>query len=187
VATHLSLKLQRDLIRRQAMTDALTGLPNRRQFEQELARQWQQALRHDRTLALLVIDIDYFKQYNDHYGHVAGDACLQQVAQAMQAALRRPYDLLARYGGEEFVVLLAETGLDGAMQVAQALLTAVTAQAMPHTASLVRPYISISIGVAAACATAQQSAHDLLQRADQQLYAAKAGGRARASAGEVAG
>nr|WP_145545697.1 diguanylate cyclase [Variovorax boronicumulans] len=181
VRTQLRLKRLADELRRLATVDALTGLSNRRAFDNALEREWHRALRDGEPLALLLMDVDHFKKYNDHYGHPAGDACLQAVAGALQHQANRPADLAARYGGEEFALLLPNTTLDGAGHIAARLGEAVAALALAHAASPTRPTVSISIGVSGRMPETPPRCgpSDLLTRADEALYAAKAGGRAR--------
>lgn len=170
----LNLELN-DLARR----DGLTGLPNRRHFDEVLAREWERALRTGQPLCVLLVDVDHFKAYNDHRGHLAGDACLARVAEAMQSAIHRPADLVARYGGEEFVVLLPETRLEGASDLALRLIERVDHLALPHGASQTAAHVTISIGVACLVGRAWPSPADLLAAADQALYEAKHLGRRR--------
>jgi diguanylate cyclase (GGDEF)-like protein len=158
-------------------TDPLTGLANRRLLEQCLLTEVARAHRHGLPLALLALDVDHFKRFNDHYGHLAGDDALVQVAAALQAQARRPADLAARTGGEEFALLLPHTRPDEAREMAQQLLQAVDALALPHAASGVSPCVSVSIGVATL--TAGEPVRDLMLRADEALYAAKTTGRHR--------
>lgn len=165
-----------------SLTDALTGLANRRHFDEVLAREWQRALRTGEPLALAVLDVDWFKAYNDHYGHPAGDACLQQIAQTLAATISRSSDLVARYGGEEFLFLAPATGAAGAQSMAQRLVTAVAALNLPHTASPLG-HVSISVGVTAMQADAHLPAQALVQRADAALYRAKSLGRNRVECG----
>lgn len=161
-----------------SLTDALTGIGNRRQFDAMLAQQWRQAQRSGTPLALAILDVDWFKPYNDLYGHPQGDACLRQVAQALEATLGRSTDFVARYGGEEFVFLAPMTDLAGALQRAEELLAAVRALNLPHSGS---PYgrVTLSIGVAAMQAAPGDDPQRLLQRADAALYRAKQQGRNR--------
>lgn len=166
-----------ETLEKMAFVDALTGLPNRRQFDQALQAEWQRGMRSGQPLALLLMDIDFFKQYNDLYGHLGGDACLQAVAKVLPSAMGRSYDLVARYGGEEFVCLLPECNLAGAHAKAQALCAAVRALQIPHAGSSVAPHVTISVGVAAWVPSAQASAEQLLAQADTHLYAAKEAGR----------
>ncbi|RCL27570.1 diguanylate cyclase [Pseudomonas sp. AFG_SD02_1510_Pfu_092] len=165
-------------LERQAMHDALTGLANRRCFDEALAQEIRRAQRNGTSLGLLMIDIDHFKRYNDTYGHPAGDTCLQQIAALLGACIRRPSDLLARYGGEELAVILPDTDHDGAAVVATLMLERLALQPIPHQGS---PFghVTASIGIACAAGTALDSPSSLLQRADQALYVAKQTGRYR--------
>lgn len=182
VKTHLTLKRQGDYLRSMAMLDGLTGVANRRKLEVRLEAAWSQACRDNGPLSLIMIDVDYFKKYNDHYGHQRGDQCLRRLAMALAATLNRPYDLLARYGGEEFACLLPDTDLAGAERVAQKMLAAVAELRIEHLASDVGPQVSLSLGVATVLASARLTPQELLRCADEQLYLAKAGGRARVCA-----
>lgn len=185
--THITLKQQADMLASLAMVDALTHLPNRRRFDQQLQTEFLRAQREATPLSLLMIDIDFFKQYNDHYGHGGGDICLQKVAAAMAQVIQRPSDLLARLGGEEFVVILAQTDASGAALIAQRLCTAVEQQGLTHANSGVAPVVTVSVG----CATklpgnAISDAGALLASADAQLYRAKTSGRNRIACAPVA-
>jgi diguanylate cyclase (GGDEF)-like protein len=159
--------------------DALTGVANRRSFDTHLAYEWSRAAREQTPLALIMIDIDYFKAFNDHYGHPHGDECLKQVAQALAGPLKRPGDLLARYGGEEFIILLPWTGLPGAMALAERLRNRVTGLRIPHRRSAAADHVTISLGVACDIPTRQATPQELIEAADQGLYAAKEKGRDR--------
>ena len=161
-----------------SQTDPLTGLANRRAFDQRLAEEVSRAVRHQMPLALLVVDIDHFKAYNDHYGHPAGDVCLRQVAAVLSQCAGRPTDLVARLGGEEFAVLLPHQGGADAMQVAERCLRAVEAAAIAHAGSSITAHLTVSIGVAQSIETAHDGAA-LLAAADAALYAAKRQGRSR--------
>jgi len=167
-------------LQRLVALDGLTQIANRRQFDAQLQLAWRRGLRHHQPVALLLIDVDDFKAYNDHYGHPAGDEVLRQVARLLQAQQRRPDDLAARYGGEEFVLLLPDAPAEAALQVAQALLTALRQQAMPHAKSRVGDRVSVSVGVAAMVPDAGVDAQALVNAADAMLYAAKQAGRDRA-------
>jgi len=161
-----------------ARHDALTGLANRRSFDEALVRETARSRRSATPLALLMIDIDHFKRYNDHYGHQAGDACLQQVARLLSTCIRRPADLLARYGGEELVVILPDTDATGATVIAQAMLECLGREPIAHHGSpLAR--VSVSIGIACMNGREAEDARVLLERADQALYIAKEAGRNR--------
>jgi diguanylate cyclase (GGDEF)-like protein len=159
-----------------AMRDSLTGLANRRCFDESLAMEARRAQRDGSTLALLMIDIDYFKLFNDAFGHVAGDACLQTVGRVLQDCVRRPSDLLARYGGEEMGVIMPDTDADGAAVVAQLILDRLKQEHINHSAS---PFgrLSVSIGIATATGAQLDSMQGLIEAADQALYHAKALGR----------
>jgi len=161
-----------------SLTDALTGIANRRHFDEVLAREWKRAQRVGEPLALAVVDVDWFKAYNDHYGHPAGDSCLQQVAQTLVATISRSTDLVARYGGEEFVFLAPSTALGSAQSMAQKLVKAVEALALPHEHSPLG-HLSVSVGVASMHNDGESPVQSLLQQADAALYRAKAQGRNR--------
>lgn len=164
--------------------DGLTGLANRRHFDQTLNREMKRAARTEQPLSLLMCDIDHFKSYNDNYGHQGGDDCLKQVAHAMQQAINRPFDLLARYGGEEFAVILPETDMTGAKDIAHSLLQVMNDIAVPHAFSNVADHVTLSLGVASLVNLARESDFDtfgrtLIEQADKSLYQAKLEGRNR--------
>ena len=162
----------------QSQTDALTGLANRRAFDQRLAEEVSRAARHGVPVSLLIVDIDHFKAYNDHYGHPAGDACLRRVATVLRECAGGPTDLVARVGGEEFAVLLPHQGRAEALQVAERCLRGVEAAAIAHAGSPVAPYVTLSVGVAQSTPSGQDAAA-LLASADAALYRAKGEGRRR--------
>ncbi|HYW03496.1 MAG TPA: diguanylate cyclase [Gammaproteobacteria bacterium] len=173
-----------------SLLDALTGVANRRHFDEALEREWQAARERrampggsspapDEGLALLMVDIDHFKAYNDCYGHVAGDECLRRVAWAIQSATRRTSDLAARYGGEEFAVLLPEAGRRGALEVARRILQNVRALELPHADSPVAGEVTVSVGMACLEGDDAVDPLELVVRTDQALYRAKHGGRRR--------
>ena len=170
-------------LRQLVYVDGLTGVANRRHFDEQLQTEWRRCLRSHQPLALLMVDIDYFKLYNDHYGHQQGDACLQAVAGALKAGLGRAHDLVARYGGEEFVCLLPEIDVHGARRVAQGLCAAVQALGLAHAPSPLGAVVTVSIGVACDVPTAEGAPADLLAQADAHLYRAKNAGRNRIEAG----
>ena len=180
VKTHLSLKAHADLLRQMAFLDGLTGVWNRRAFDERVRSEWQRAARSAQPLSLVLMDIDFFKRYNDLYGHQAGDDGLRRVARALASLLHRPADMLARYGGEEFVCVLPETDAVGALEVAARMERGIRAEAMPHAASEVGPLLTISLGVATALVKPEDSVEALLARADANLYRAKSEGRGRA-------
>ena len=179
VHTHLTLQRQTEVLKRLVFIDALTHAFNRRYFDERLAEEWGRAQRTGRPLGLILIDVDYFKQFNDVNGHQRGDDALRQVAQALQETTLRPGDVVCRYGGEEFACLLPDTDLDGALQVAQRMKLAVRELAIGHPASAVDQVLTISAGVAVRTPTSRGDAAALLALADAQLYRAKAEGRAR--------
>lgn len=157
--------------------DGLTQVGNRRGFDEYLTREWQRSLRKQTPLALILCDIDFFKSYNDTYGHQAGDDCLRRVAHALCNGVERPTDFIARYGGEEFAVILPNTLLEGAVQVAERLCTAIQALGLPHASSLVSPYVTLSLGVASIVPHSEVSSSLLIAEADRALYLAKTEGR----------
>jgi diguanylate cyclase (GGDEF)-like protein len=159
-------------------TDALTGVANRRQFDGVLAAEWSRAVRHGQPLALGLIDLDWFKQYNDNYGHQAGDECLRQVAHTLAAIISRSSDLVARYGGEEFVFIAPDTSREGAIHLAEAARRAVEQLNVPHAFSDYG-HLTLSIGVALCIPKREDSPDALLRTADAMLYQAKAQGRNR--------
>jgi diguanylate cyclase (GGDEF)-like protein len=161
-----------------AMKDALTGLANRRCFDESLAMEARRAQRDGTTLALLMIDIDYFKLFNDSFGHVAGDACLQRVGRILEGCVRRPSDLLARYGGEEMAVIMPDTDVAGATVVAQLILDRLAQAHIAHPSSPVGR-VTVSIGIAAASGARLDHVPGLIEVADQALYNAKTAGRNR--------
>lgn len=166
--------------------DSLTQILNRRSFNEFAQQQWAQTKRHQQPISALMIDVDHFKLYNDHYGHPAGDACLKKVTQAIKSCLHRTNDLLGRYGGEEFVVLLPETDTQGAYCVAQAINKAICDLNIPHTTSMTGTHVTASIGGATCIRTTSHSLDELVKYADRALYKAKRSGRNRALVDEVA-
>jgi len=166
-------------LRRMSMRDGLTGIANRRSFDERIASEWRRGLRSGKSLSLMMIDIDHFKPYNDHYGHVEGDRCIRAVAQALSQVVHRGTDLVARYGGEEFVVVMPDTDADAALWLANACLQTIAGLAMEHAHSTAAETISISIGMCTIVADATLNAETLVTRADQALYEAKRSGRNR--------
>ncbi|MBB5016833.1 diguanylate cyclase (GGDEF)-like protein [Chitinivorax tropicus] len=177
VRNHLEIKRNRELLQRLAITDGLTGLANRRHFEDALSHEVNRQRRRRGDLSLVLIDVDFFKQYNDHYGHPAGDMVLRSLADALVATLQRPADLIARIGGEEFACLLPETEMEGAMAVAERIRSSVEALAMPHACSQASSCVTVSIGVAHVDSGEPDAGHALYKLADAQLYKAKKRGR----------
>lgn len=166
--------------------DSLTQIYNRRTFNEIGQQQWLIAARQQQPISALMIDADHFKLYNDHYGHPAGDSCLQKITNAIKSCLHRPTDLLGRYGGEEFIVLLPETDINGAFRVADAIKKAVEAAAILHEASPTSNCVTVSVGGASCATTNGHTLEELIKSADRALYKAKRSGRNRALVDEVA-
>ena len=183
VRNHLQLKRYRDYLETIAFVDGLTGIPNRRSFDQHIRSEWQRGTRTNGELSLLLIDIDHFKQYNDTYGHQAGDACLTLVAKALSSSVHRPGDLVARYGGEEFVCVLPSTNLDGAELIGSTLREAVNFLKIPHKSSSVCGHVTISVGGAWVQLDQSKEIGDLISAADENLYKSKSDGRDRVTVG----
>ena len=184
----VSLTKENQALQRLAFMDGLTKVANRRRFNDTLSQLWQSAIAKRQPISLLLCDIDYFKRYNDTYGHLTGDTCLQAVADALVRAAHRQDDQVARYGGEEFAILLPATDAKGAQQVALAAHSELARAQMPHKASLVKPFVSLSIGICTLMPDdAQQQSEILIHGADEALYAAKLGGRDRSVANTAEG
>jgi diguanylate cyclase (GGDEF)-like protein len=167
-------------LQRLAHSDGLTGLANRRRFDEYIGEEWYRSAREKQVLSLILCDIDAFKQYNDRYGHLQGDDCLQRVARAIRDTLKRPGDLAARFGGEEFAIVLPNTPAEGAMTVAQLLRNTIRDLAIPHESSPVDSFLTVSLGVAGTVPSAELSPLALINIADEALYRAKKQGRDRA-------
>ena len=166
--------------------DSLTQIYNRRTFNELAQQQWTQAKRHQQSISALMIDVDHFKLFNDHYGHPAGDACLKKVTQAIKSCLHRSTDILGRYGGEEFIVLLPETDAKGAMRVAQSIGEALETLELRHDVSPTSQFVTASIGGATCLRTTGHDLEELIKNADRALYKAKRAGRNRSWVDEVA-
>jgi len=186
VKTHLTIRaLQQELEARNrelaglVNIDGLTRIANRRHFDERLQHEWKRLGRGCRELALIFLDIDFFKLYNDTYGHQAGDECLKHVSHALQQVTRRPADLAARYGGEEFVILLPCTDEAGAQQVADNIRSALRQLQLPHARSTVSRYVTCSMGIACVIPTPTGTAEKFIRVADNALYQAKTQGRDR--------
>ncbi|MEO7105174.1 MAG: diguanylate cyclase [Rhodoferax sp.] len=177
IRVHMQLKRQSSLLENLVFVDALTEVPNRRALDQTFAQEWARSLRSGSPLSYILIDIDLFKQFNDHYGHGSGDDCLVRVAKALHGCVQRPSDCLGRYGGEEFAAILAHTDLEQALQVAQNFHASVAALRVPHAHSEVAAQVTISIGVATTVPHSEQTPHFLSDAADRMLYAAKHAGK----------
>jgi diguanylate cyclase (GGDEF)-like protein len=157
--------------------DGLTGIANRRRFDTLVTVEWNAARRNQRPLSLIMVDIDFFKQYNDRYGHVGGDDCLRRVAQTLRAGATRPRDVVARYGGEEFVLVLPETDEKGAKHVAARCRDALSRERIPHETSTIAPMVTVSIGVGTIVPSPEENPLQFIEEVDKRLYRAKQGGR----------
>lgn len=164
-------------LRRLASIDSLTQLANRRCFDEFLHQEWQRLRREQGFLSLILLDIDFFKSYNDTYGHQSGDECLKHVARLIEETIKRPADLAVRYGGEEFAVILPNTPLEGAMHIAREIHAKVELAAIAHAGSQISPHLTLSGGVATIIPSHQSALGDLIASADQALYRAKLQGR----------
>lgn len=185
VKNHLHLKQSRDQLERLSSVDELTNIPNRRHYEEFLQRSWLTMSQQSKPISAIMIDIDYFKRFNDHYGHTEGDICLHQVAAAMQSALSKPEDLLARYGGEEFICILPDTSQESAQRIAENLRFAVANLKIKHLKSQISTIVTASLGLATVIPSVEYTAMDLINSADQALYESKSSGRNRVSCREL--
>lgn len=180
-ASQMKLEVLNLQLLKLANLDGLTGLANRRHFDERLGEEWLRALRNRQPLTLIMFDVDLFKLYNDKFGHLAGDECLKRVARASQEIVSRPADTVARYGGEEFILLLPETDSSGAVQVAEKLRVMVENLHLPNPDSTISPFVTISLGVATVTPKANSDMDDCLKLVDDALYQAKNAGRNRIS------
>jgi len=183
VRNHIELKRQRDHLQRLSAVDGLTGISNRRAFADYLDKEWRGAIRQHAPISLLMADIDNFKEFNDAYGHLAGDECLRKVASALAGAVMRPADMVARFGGEEFAVILPDTGANEATLVGERLLTSIRRMGLPHQHSGAASYVTLSFGLVAARPERGMESAELIEMADRLLYQAKAEGRNRIKTG----
>ena len=173
----LQLKVTRDELDRAARLDSLTQIYNRREFDRAMTQEWRRCARSRVPLSLLMVDIDYFKKYNDHYGHLAGDGCIRMLAQTMKESVDRTADLVCRYGGEEFGILLPDTGVEGALKVAENIQQRINALEIPHETSDVSDYVTVSVGCFTMLPTQNGDMTALIAGADKRLYRAKNSGR----------
>ncbi|OGQ95052.1 MAG: diguanylate cyclase response regulator [Deltaproteobacteria bacterium RIFOXYD12_FULL_57_12] len=173
-------------LQRLSSLDGLTGIANRRSFDETLHKEWQRAMRQGTPLSLIMLDIDFFKLYNDHYGHQGGDDCLKSVAAALEGSLQRETDFLARYGGEEFSAVLPETDQAGALKIAEGMRAAVQEKKLAHAKSKVSDHVSISVGVGTCIPKRDGKPEALISSADQALYKAKEEGRNRVKGSDPA-
>lgn len=183
----LLLEEANEELRQLSALDGLTGIANRRAFEERIDEEWRRAVRDSASIALLMIDIDHFKLYNDRYGHLQGDDCLVHLAQGLRRAVSRPADFIARYGGEEFAVILPDTDLHGAVNVAENLRSRVATLGIRHEASPVHHAVTISVGAATVVPSPEMGVAVLIAAADRTLYRAKQNGRNRVESEWVAG
>ena len=179
VALHLEVVRQRRILERLAHADVLTGLANRRRFDEVYEVEWQRARRSGKPLSVAWLDIDCFKQYNDHYGHPAGDRALRAIARTASACMRRPGDLAARYGGEELVLLMPNTDAAAACELVSSTCDAIAALDIAHAGSIVAPMLTVSAGGATRASDSLETAAAMFEAADVQLYRAKNAGRNR--------
>ncbi|MBV1796625.1 diguanylate cyclase [Siccirubricoccus sp. G192] len=177
VRNHIEMKQMRDQLAELTVTDALTGLGNRRRLERTLSQEVARLARTAADLSVIILDIDFFKRFNDSYGHSAGDRCIAMVGATLNRAVRRAADLAVRYGGEEFACVLPEAGHEEAMAVAHNIRDRVQALGIPHSQSDAAPYVTVSVGVATAICTPGADLSSWIRAADAQLYLAKAAGR----------
>ena len=177
IKNHLELKYQRDFLENLSSLDGLTGIPNRRRFDEFIEQAWLSAAKKNQALAIMMLDIDYFKQFNDYYGHIQGDDCLKQVAQMLTTKIDFNHNLVARYGGEEFVCVLPNMDGYESLNLAQEIRQAIYQEKIHHAASVISKYLTVSIGIAATIPTEGLKPEYLLKQADKALYNAKARGR----------
>ena len=187
IQTHVNIKLKSDMYQELSLYDGLTHIPNRRSFDEGYNKLYKEAQREGHSIVVMMLDIDYFKPYNDNYGHGKGDETLIKVAAAISGSIRRPSDIVARYGGEEFVVVLKDVDTEGAKKVAQALVESVASLKIEHGYSAIASFITISVGVAYKFAKSEISQDALLKISDEALYRAKEGGKNRFEFVEVNG
>ena len=172
-----ALRLANEQLEKLSMTDALTAIANRRSLDQYLQQEWQRAIRERQPLSFILFDLDHFKRFNDTYGHQKGDECLVDVAHAVQVIIHRSSDLVARYGGEEFAVVLVNTDLEGACQIAKRIQQTIQALKIPHESSKSSQYVTVSLGVSSIIPPTQSQPNLVIRQADEALYAAKQVGR----------
>lgn len=184
----LQSELQKSNAELQKLTcqDGLTGIANRRRFDDFIRKECLRSAREGTPISLVLIDIDYFKLYNDNYGHLKGDDCLQKVAETLERAVQRPADIVARYGGEEFAVVLPNTNAHGAVKIADSLRHAIESLELPHVYSPLCNIVTISMGIACKVASEKASPADLIEMADEALYEAKNAGRNQSKVHDIA-
>lgn len=181
IRNHIDLKKARDILEKQAFIDGLTTIPNRRRFDEVLDQKWQEAVEHKSPLSMILMDIDFFKKYNDSYGHQQGDDCLIQIGHILRRSLLRSCDCAFRYGGEEFAMILPDTSEQEAFDQAENIRKEVLMQHLPHRHSQIADYVTVSLGVALLVPTPDTRPCELLSMADSALYRAKEQGRNQVS------
>ena len=179
VKNHLELKVQRDLLQSLSTLDGLTGISNRRAFDDFMDKEWRRGMRLKTPLSMVLVDVDRFKNFNDNYGHTAGDECLKKIAHVLGDQVQRSVDMAARYGGEEFACLLPQTDLQGAIQVARKIRQAVIKLQIPHAFSEAAEFVSVSIGAATVIPEESLNPQELINMSDSAMYEAKKKGRNR--------
>ncbi|MBF0195269.1 MAG: diguanylate cyclase [Magnetococcales bacterium] len=177
IKNHIISKKRKDALEKLSIVDGLTGVANRRHFDQFLEQEWRRAVRSGLSMAVILMDIDHFKLYNDHLGHAAGDECLKKVAQTLKNTLQRSTDLLARYGGEEFVAVLPQVEHAGGATTSERLLNNIASLQIPHPLSTTSDHVTISVGCASMMPTRGSTPQPLVEAADKMLYTAKYQGR----------
>lgn len=170
--THKREQLEEELLQI-SLTDALTGIANRRVFDELMEKEWRRCMRSGSPLSLALIDIDYFKLFNDNYGHQAGDDCLKNVANSLATSVRRASDFLARYGGDEFIIIMPETDINGARYVGENIRKTIEALKISHQYSKISQFVTISVGVSSVVPNKNISTKDLIKKTDEALYKAK--------------
>lgn len=173
------LEIANEELQELVFKDELTQLHNRRYFDEVMVKEWKRAIREKQAISLIMCDVDYFKQYNDSYGHQAGDYCLQKVAQCLALSCQRPTDAVCRYGGEEFVIVLPNTKYSGAIYIAGQIRSRLRQCKIPHEKSLVSKYVTLSFGVASCIPQVNEDYNLFLEKADNALFASKKQGRDR--------
>ncbi len=179
VRTHLILKRKTDLLESLVSIDGLTEIPNRRRFDEMLDHEWRRTMRVAAPLSMIMMDIDFFKNFNDNYGHAVGDECLRKVAHTLEYSIKRASDFVARYGGEEFAAILPETTIEAALTIAERIRSNVENLAIPHAFSHVSEHVTLSLGAATLIPTGAMAPNNLIEAADKALYKAKEAGRNR--------
>ena len=177
VRNQINSNMYLKMVEAHAREDTLTGIANRRIYDEMFVKIWKQCVREEEYISLIMIDADYFKLYNDHYGHGAGDECLRKIAQVLKTSANRPFDIAARYGGEEFAIILLNTDLDGAQFIADKIIRSIRDLKIPHEYSSAAPVVTVSAGFASIKPTRSDSPEEFAQCADRALYKAKSAGR----------